>query len=44
MSDDRGIAIERIQHMIEAADIVASEVDRGRAEFDADHVELPCRT
>ena len=36
MSDARAIALERIQHMVEAADAIAGYVARGRAAFDAD--------
>lgn len=36
MSDERAIAIERMQHMIEAADAIAGYVARGRAAFDTD--------
>lgn len=36
MSDDRAIAVERMQHMVEAADAIAAYVARGRAAYDAD--------
>lgn len=36
MSDSRAIAIERMQHMVEAADAIAAYVARGRAEYEAD--------
>ena len=36
MSDERAIAVERIEHMVEAADAIAEYVARGRAVFDAD--------
>lgn len=36
MSDDRAIAVERMQHMVEAAEAIAAYVARGRRVFDAD--------
>jgi uncharacterized protein with HEPN domain len=36
MSDDRAIAVERMQHMVEAAEAIAAYVARGREVFDAD--------
>ncbi len=36
MSDERAIAIERMQHMVEAADAIAEYVARGRPVYDAD--------
>ena len=36
MSDERTIAVERMQHMMEAADAIAEYVARGREVFDAD--------
>lgn len=36
MSDERAIALERMQHMVEAADAIAEYVARGREVFDAD--------
>jgi uncharacterized protein with HEPN domain len=36
MSDARAIALERMQHMLEAADAIASYVARGREVFDGD--------
>lgn len=36
MSDARGISRERLAHMLEAADAIASYVARGREKFDAD--------
>lgn len=36
MSDERPVAVERMRHMVEAADAVAEYVARGRAVFDAD--------
>lgn len=36
MSDERAIAVERMEHMVEAADAIAEYVARGRAVFDAD--------
>ena len=36
MSDARAIALERMQHMLEAADAIAAYVARGRNTFDAD--------
>lgn len=36
MSDARAIALERMQHMIEAADAIAEYVARGRRAYDAD--------
>ena len=39
MSDERAIAVERIEHMVEAADAIAEYVARGRAVFDADQAD-----
>lgn len=36
MSDAREITLERLEHMVEAADAVAAYVARGRAAFDTD--------
>ena len=36
MSDVRAIAVERMQHMVEAADAIAEYVARGRVAYDAD--------
>ena len=36
MSEERAIAIERMQHMVEAADAIAEYVARGRGTFNAD--------
>jgi uncharacterized protein with HEPN domain len=36
MSDARAIALERMQHMLDAADAIASYVARGRDVFDGD--------
>jgi uncharacterized protein with HEPN domain len=36
MSDERAMAIERMLHMLEAADAIAQYVARGRAVYDAD--------
>ena len=36
MSDERAIVIERMQHMVEAADAIAEYVARGRRTYDAD--------
>ena len=36
MSEEREIAVERMQHMIEAADTIAEYVARGREAYDAD--------
>lgn len=36
MSDERAIAVERMQHMVEAADAIAGYVARGRHVFDVD--------
>lgn len=36
MSDERAIALERMQHMVEAADAIAAYIARGRDVFDAD--------
>lgn len=36
MSDARAIALERMQHMIEAADAIAEYVARGRRAYDSD--------
>lgn len=36
MSDDRAIAVERLEHMVQAADTIAMYVARGRAVYDTD--------
>lgn len=36
MSDERAIAIERMHHMVEAADAIADYVARGRGVYDVD--------
>jgi uncharacterized protein with HEPN domain len=36
MSDARAIALERMQHMVEAADSIAAYVARGRQEYSRD--------
>lgn len=36
MSEDRAIALERLEHMVEAADAIAAYVARGRAVYDDD--------
>lgn len=36
MSDERAIAVERMQHMVEAADAIAEYVARGRRTYDSD--------
>ena len=36
MSDERAIAVERMQHMVEAADAIAEYVARGRRAYDVD--------
>lgn len=36
MSDERGITLQRLAHMVEAADAIAAYVARGREVFDAD--------
>lgn len=36
MSEERAIAVERMQHMVEAADAIAEYVARGRHAYDAD--------
>ncbi len=36
MSDERAMAVERMQHMVEAADAIADYVARGRVVFDGD--------
>lgn len=40
MSDERAIALERMQHMVEAADAIAAYVARGRDAFDADQAAI----
>jgi uncharacterized protein with HEPN domain len=36
MSDERAIAVERMEHMVEAADAIAAYVARGRTVYDSD--------
>lgn len=36
MSDSRAIALDRVRHMIEAAESIATYANRGRDGFDAD--------